>query len=224
MLPFLTRPAFSMYRLAIGVALLCMLFTTPAAAQSEGLSLTDVQEAYDALKGLRASFTQLISSEFAGDTTRIKGTVLLSGDKYRVQTPDQTVVTDGETTWIYTPADSQVVVNDAGGNARQVTPKTFLTASADRYDIEASMSISRDGVPHFKLSVTATGSSSRFKDAKLWVRRSDSIVTRMLATDRSGSTLDLRLDDIDVNPLLDDSSFTFSPPENIEVVDLRRGQ
>jgi outer membrane lipoprotein carrier protein len=213
-----------MHRLAIGLALFGLAVSGPAAAQSDAVTLSDVQAAYDALDGLRASFTQLVSSDFAGDTTRIEGTVLLSGNRYRVQTPDQTVVTDGETTWIYSPADSQVVVNDAGSDATQVTPETFLTASADRYRITASSSVSRAGAPHVRLSVTATDSTSRFGEATLWVRRSDRVVTRMRAADRNGSTLDLRLDDIDVNPALADSSFTFSPPEGIEVVDLRRGQ
>jgi outer membrane lipoprotein-sorting protein len=46
----------------------------------------------------------------------------------------------------------------------------------------------------------------------------------MRATDRNGSTLDLRLRDIATKPSLQDSSFTFSPPAGVEVVDLRREQ
>ena len=213
-----------MHRLAIAVAVFSLTLASPALAQTNALSLSDVQEAYDDLEGLRASFTQLISSDFAGDTTRVEGTVLLSGNKYRVQTPDQTVITNGETTWIYTPADSQVVINDAGNEATQVTPKTFLTASSDRYRITESQSVTRAGAPHQKLAVTATDSTSRFEAAVLWVREADRVVTRMQATDRNGSTLDLRLGDITVNPTLEDSSFAFSPPNGVEVVDLRRGK
>jgi len=213
-----------MHRLAIAVAVFSLTLASPALAQTNALSLSDVQEAYDDLEGLRASFTQLISSDFAGDTTRVEGTVLLSGNKYRVQTPDQTVITNGETTWIYTPADSQVVINDAGNDATQVTPKTFLTASSDRYRITESQSVTRAGDPHQKLAVTATDSTSRFEAAVLWVRQADRVVTRMQATDRNGSTLDLRLGDITVNPTLEDSSFAFSPPNGVEVVDLRRGK
>jgi len=213
-----------MHRLAIAVAVFSLTLASPALAQTNALSLSDVQEAYDDLEGLRASFTQFISSDFAGDTTRVEGTVLLSGNKYRVQTPDQTVITNGETTWIYTPADSQVVINDAGNEATQVTPKTFLTASSERYRITESQSVTRAGAPHQKLAVTATDSTSRFEAAVLWVRQADRVVTRMQATDRNGSTLDLRLGDITVNPTLEDSSFAFSPPNGVEVVDLRRGK
>jgi len=213
-----------MDRLATLVVLLSLILTPPAGGQSTSLSLSDVQEAYENLDGLRASFTQVISSDFAGDTTRLDGTVSLSGNKYRVEIPNQTVVTDGETTWIYTPADSQVVINDAEQEESTVTPETFLTASDDRYDETASTPTTRQGTPHVKLTVAATDSASRFKEATLWVRRSDRVVTRMRATDRNGSTLDLRLKNLVVNPELRDDPFTFSPPEGLEIIDLRRSE
>lgn len=213
-----------MDRLATLIALLSLVLAPPAMGQSEGLTLTDVQTAYEALDGLRASFTQVISSDFAGDTTRIEGTVLLSGNKYRVNTPNQTVVTDGNMTWIYTPADSQVVVNDAEQDASTVTPETFLTASAERYTVESRTSTTRGGTPHVKLDIAAVDSAARFKEATLWVRQSDRVVTRMRATDSNGSTLDLRLSNLVVNPALENDPFTFSAPEGVEVIDLRRSK
>lgn len=214
-----------MNRRATPLLLLLVLALAPtAAAQSNTLSLTDVQQAYENLDGLRASFSQTISSEFADNTRRVEGTVLLSGNKYHVQTPNQTVVTNGQTTWIYTPADSQVVVNDAGKDASRVTPKTFLTASSDRYTVTNSTPTQRAGEEHVALQIAAADSAARFQEATLWARRSDRVVTRMQATDRNGSTLDLRLQDVALNPPLDQSPFTFSPPTGVEVVDLRRSQ
>jgi outer membrane lipoprotein carrier protein len=212
-----------MARFVFPVLFSLALFAMPAGAQP---TLSDVQTAYNALQGLQASFTQAISSDFAGDTTQVRGSVLLSGNKYRVETPDQTVVTNDSTTWIYTPADSQVVVNDADQGESTVTPETFLTASATQYSVESSSTSSRLGTPHWKLDVVATDSAARFQNATLWVRQSDQLVTRMRATDRNGSTLDLRLTDISLNPpvLQQENPFTFSPPSNVEVIDLRRGQ
>lgn len=197
----------------------------PVAGQSTAFSLSDVQAAYDALDGLRASFTQVVGSDFAADSTQVEGSVLLSGNKYRVQTPAQTVVTDGNTTWIYTPADSQVVVNRADTEGA-VTPETFLTASEERYKVTASAETTRRGTPHRTLALTSTDSAARFAEATLWVRTSDRVVTRMRAADRNGSTLDLRLRDIVVNPdaLRADAPFTFAAPPGVEVVDLRRSE
>lgn len=197
-----------------------LLVVPPATAQNS-LSLEALQARYERLEGLRAAFTQVVSSEFAGDSTRIQGRALLSGDKYRVETPSQTVVTNGQTTWIYSPADSQVVVNDAGAKESTVTPQTFLDASTEKYDVASTRTATRDGVPHTVLSLTATRKSARFKEATLWVRQADRIVTRLRATDRNGSTLDLRMRDLRVNPSFEGQEFTFSAPQGVEVVDLR---
>ena len=201
-------------------ALLLLGLSVPAAAQ-EAPSLNALQARYDQLNGLRGSFTQVTASEFADDSSRIEGRVLLAGNKYRVETPGQTVITNGTTTWIYSPADSQVVINDAEANTSTITPQTFLTASAKRYDVASTRTARQEGVPHDVLSLTAASDSARFREATLWVRQSDRIVTRLRATDRNGATLDLRLHGIVVNPTFEGTPFTFSPPEDIEVVDLR---
>lgn len=210
----LRRPAFLL--IVIGLAL------GPAAYAQDDPSLEALQTRYNQLEGLRATFTQVTASEFAGDSTRINGRVLLSGNKYRVESPGQTVVTNGETTWIYSPADSQVVVNTAEAKATTITPQTFLATSANTYDITSTRTTRRNGTVHDVLSLTATTDTARFRKATLWVRRSDRIVTRLRATGRNGSTLDLRLRKIDVNPSFNGTPFTFSPPDGVEVVDLRK--
>lgn len=199
---------------------LCLSVSALAQAQ-DASPLEALQTRYDRLEGLRAAFTQVTTSEFADDSTRIEGRVLLADDQYRVETPSQTVVTNGATTWIYSPADSQVVVNDAEANASTVTPQTFLTASAEKYNLSSSRTARRDGAPHDVLSLTAASGPARFKKAVLWVRQSDRIVTRLQATDRNGSVLDLRLQDIEVDPAFEGRPFTFSAPDGVEVVDLR---
>jgi len=210
----------STYGKILLVVLLLAGLSDPVQAQ-DASSLEALQSRYDQLDGLQARFVQITASEFARDSSQIEGRVLLSGNKYRVETPSQTVVNNGTTSWIYSPADSQVVVNDAEADASTLTPQTFLTSSAERYDVASTRTTRRDETPHEILSLKAANDSARFEEATLWVRQSDRIVSRLRATDRNGATLDLRLYDIEVNPGFDDQPFTFSPPTGIEVVDLR---
>jgi len=195
----------------------------PTVAQPS-LTLDEVRTAYRETGGLRAAFTQVIGSAFADDSARVTGTVVLSGDKYRVETSGQTVVTDGTTTWIYSPADSQVVVNDAAAEDGPITPESFLTASSQNYEVTGRQATSRDGTPHVVLRLAATADTARFETAALWVRRADRVVTRLRATDRDGATFDLRLRNITLQTPLPDSTFVFDPPSDAEVVDLRAGR
>jgi len=200
--------------------LLITVGTVPCAAQPD-LSLDDVRRAYQQMNGLEAHFTQVVGSEFSADSSRISGTVVLSGNRYRVETPVETVVANDSTTWIYTPADSQVVVNDAATDDGPITPETFLASSGEQYEEVDRASVTRNGTPHVRLRLTATGNDARFKEAHLWVRTSDRVVTRLRATDWGESTYDLRLREITVNPSLDRTPFTFTAPDGVEVVDLR---
>lgn len=206
---------------SLSITLLLLLGLNLSVRAQESSSLSTLKERYERLSGLRASFTQVMGSEFASDSTRIRGRVVLAGNKYRVETPTQTIVTNGETTWIYSPADSQVIVNDADSASSTVTPQSFLQSSTKHYTRTSERSATREGVPHSVLVLAAADDTARFEEVTLWVRNRDSIVTRLRATDRNGSTLDLRLRDIELNPNFAGTPFAFSPPDGVEVVDLR---
>lgn len=206
------------------VVLLCVLLTLglgrPAWGQ-DGSPLEALQTRYAQLTSLRATFTQVAGSDLATDSTRLRGEVLLAGDRYRVETPTQTIVANDSTTWIYAPADSQVVIRAADTAAVPLTPQSFLATATERYAVDAVRSSRWQGEPHRRFSLRATASSSRFRDATVWVRTADQVVTRLRATDRNGTTLDLRLRNIVLNPPLEDAAFTFRAPEGIRRVDLR---
>lgn len=208
---------------AVLPVLLALVMPLSAPAQPR-LTLDEVRTAYRDMGGLEAAFTQVVGSGFGNDSTRVTGRVVLSGNKYRVEMPGQTVVTNGTTTWIYSPADSQVVVNDAASADGPITPESFLAASAQNYEVRERRTADRDGTPHVVLRLAAATDTARFETAALWVRASDRVVTRLRATDRDGATFDLRLRDITVSAALPDSTFVFDPPSDVEVIDLRAGR
>jgi len=199
-----------------------MVVGIPAASLAQSsLSLDDVRREYQKLESLRARFTQVVGSEFSEDSTRIEGTVILSGNRYRVHTPRETVVANDSTTWIYSPADSQVVINDAETEEGPITPESFLASSANEYEEVNQRATTRHGRAHVALQLSARSPAARFRTATLWIRPSDRIITRLQATDRNGSTFDLRLREITANPSLRGDIFRFDAPDGTEVVDLR---
>lgn len=206
------------------VVLLCVLFALHPGAAAWGqdtASLEALQARYDRLTSLHATFTQVGGSDLTNDSTRLRGRVLLAGNRYRVETSTQTIVSNDSTTWIYAPADSQVVIRAADTAAVPLTPQSFLATAAERYAVDAARSMQWQGEPHRTLSLTPTAPSPRFRNATVWVRTADQIVTRLQATDRNGTTIDLRLRDIVLNPPLEEGAFAFRAPEGVRRVDLR---
>lgn len=206
-----------------GLLLFSFSMLSPVHAQDADSTtiLHEIQQRYESLDGLRADFTQVIRSDFADESTRMRGRLLLRENKYRVETNEQTLVTDGTTTWIYTPADEQVIINNAEQDASTLSPETFFTNYADRYAIVEKNRVWRDRDHHWKLKLTPKSPETLFEEVTLWVRRDDRIVTRLQVTDRDGSEITIFLDDIDLTPHLRASDFRFTPPDGVEVVDLR---
>lgn len=90
--------------------------------------LDKIRKKYDAYKTLEATFSLAI--EVPGQAKEIqKGTVTQEGKKFRLDMPDQIVVSDGVTTWAYQKKSNEVQVNDADPNDANsfLTPKDLLS-------------------------------------------------------------------------------------------------
>jgi len=192
----------------------------PAIAQSSAGLLEEVQARYESIDGIQARFVQTVESEFAS-ARRTEGTLYLAGPRYRVETDQQTFVTDGSTTWIYSPGQKQVIINRASDDGSDLTPQTFFTDYAARYTIDTSRDTTAAGTSFTILDLKPSVPDASFEDVTLWINPASRIIERLRVRDANGSVITIRLQDISINPGLSDTTFRFDPPEDVEVVDLR---
>lgn len=201
---------------SVAAALLAIvLFTGQAQAQASDDLLDRLRMRYETTDALRAHFTQSV-----GETT-MQGTLVLRGDAYRIETPDQMLVTDGTTSWVYSKADGQVLVNDAVADETTFSPADFFTHYPDRFDVRVASSETLDGVRHDVLRLTPKNDDAFLREVTLWVRSADTLPRRVLIIDGNGTRLVFDLRDVEVNPPLRSDLFRFVPPRGAEVVDLR---
>lgn len=208
--------------------LLLLIGAVPVYAQDASLStdegadlLRRVQEQYESADGLRGAFTQQTVSPFAEDTVTFEGTLLLQERRYRIETRAQTLVTDGATTWIYNPSSNQVIVNDYVNDETVITPDEIFTDYLGRYTIDSTHTVQQQGESVAVLDLVAEASSAFYPEVTVHVDRSDALLRRVRLVDQNGATTIFRLDDLQFNPPLDSDAFTFTPPGDAEVVDLR---
>jgi outer membrane lipoprotein carrier protein len=197
------------------LALVTVLFTGQVHAQSGDDLLDRLRERYESTDALRARFTQTI-----GDAT-MEGTLVLRGDAYRIETGDQTLVTDGETAWVYSKLDQQVLVNDAIKDETAFSPADFFTNYPDRFDVEVIGSEVIDGARHETLKLTPKNDDAFLREVTLFVCSTDALPTRVQIVDGNGTRVAFDLQDVEVNPTLGGDVFRFDAPIGAEVVDLR---
>lgn len=197
------------------LALVAVLTAGQAFAQRGDDILDRLRERYESTDALRARFTQSI-----GDAS-MEGTLTLRGDAYRIEMSDQTLVTDGTTSWVYSKPDAQVLVNDVIPDETAFSPADFFTHYPDRFDVRVSGTETIDGARHDKLTLTPKSSDAFLREVTLFVRSTDALPTRVLIVDGNGTRVAFDLRDVEVNPRIGADVFRFDPPAGTDVVDLR---
>lgn len=192
-----------------------VLFGGQAGAQPAGDVAQRLQQRYHALDALRADFVQTVGG------AALQGTLTVRGNAFRIELPDQTLVSDGATLWSYSREDHQVVIqhysdDDLGFSIGQVFTdylSVFRPTGATRATV--------NGVRHDVLALVPRDPSSPVRDATLYVRSSDAVPTMVRVHDVNGATLAFDLHNVQHNPALTSDSFTFRYPQGVEVIDLR---
>lgn len=183
--------------------------------------MSRLRETYDQVSVMRARFTQQITSPFGDVLPQNKGTLVVEGDNYRIETPMQSFVTDGVTSWIFDAAENQVLISDVVDDETTFSISNFLENFHTDYEVLGTSVIHLYGTRHHRIRLASLSSEAFFKEVTLWMRDEDQIITRLKVLDVNDSVLEFSLEDIEINPQIEGNPFTFNTPDGAEVIDLR---
>lgn len=192
-----------------------------AQAQSASQVVDRLRSKYGKVKTLRAEFTQSMSDGVGSEAQTLAGTLYLQGGKYRVESPRQTYVTDGTVIWIYNADEKQVLINDNVHDETTFSPNDFIFHFDEHYQTTGVRTVNAGGQKQYMLSLKPRLKDSVYRDVTLWVRSNDLTITRLDVVDVNGAKVTISLRNVQLNPKLSDSVFTFRAPQGVEVVDLR---
>lgn len=194
----------------------------PAAqAQDPQAVLEQLRGQYEEIETLEARFTQTIHLPQAAAPEMNTGTLTLQDDRYRVEMPDQTIVADGQTTWIYMHAEEQVLINDYEEDETTFSPANFFLQFDERYTPSEAQTTTREGQTYLRLLLESQDPATMFIEITVWIHEESRMVHRIDVVDVNETEITFELDDIVLNPTVDEDVFVFSPPEDVEVIDLR---
>lgn len=185
--------------------------------------INKVQDKYRSTKTVRIEFKEKSHFKLTDTMTEIAGVLQMSGkDKYRLDSEDQVLVSNGETLWRYNKLDSQVLVDHAKKTEEDVMLNNFLYEIKDHYFGQLLEEKKDGGVKKYAIKLTPKPSEqSFFSSIKMWVKDKTWEVEEIVYVDYNGNETTYVISEIVFNPNLNTSIFTFTPPEGIQVVDLR---
>ncbi len=191
---------------------------TPTASEI----VKNMQRNYDETNDAVVHFTQTVFLPFSKLSKTIKGTLYLKkGNKYKIETDDNVIVTDGKTTWTYMPASKQVVIDNYRDDKNTINPDKFLLNVPSDYYVVLLTAKQTDQDTTYTLRLTPKSDNSFVRSIKIVVTGSWTVSSAELS-DMNDNQYTYKVDDLKINPGLADSEFKFSPPKDAQVVDLRQ--
>ncbi len=208
------------------VSILILVFVI-AVSQSYAEDVEDivenVQETYDDMDYLTASFQQVETFQLTGSKKELTGKIYVShGEKYRFESDLQTIVTDGDTIWSYSRSSNQVLIDRVRENSSALLPRDILFKYPKTHyaTLLGEEKLNEQDVYVVKLD-PKDDVYGYVKSVKLWIDKDDWYVWQIEATEMNDNKTLFRISDMNTEKTLPDSLFIFHPSENMEVVDRR---
>lgn len=186
------------------------------AQNSKDEVFAQLRKKYGSMQALELSFSSL------EPVSGIKGTLkALRSGKYHLTVSDRTIVCDGNSIWNYVPARKNVTINSVKSRpstSLDIVLFTFLynyqPKALQEFTIGNSIYHGLELIP--KSGKTAMG----IKSLTLFVKKGGFEIKRIQAIE-GNQTLIWDIQSLKINTSLRESLFTFSPPKDTEILDLR---
>ncbi|MDB5032783.1 MAG: gliding motility protein [Chlorobi bacterium] len=209
-----------------GSILVLMIALGPISAAHSRTRLDDVRDIVKKTKALYNSTTAAeVRFEQAGANGSTSGTLTYSGsEKFRLELPKQTIVSDGVKTWTYSPDKKQVVISKAAGTSGRLTPGEILTAFPGSYATELVGEQTVNGRAVWVVRCTP-GNGKKIGDvtrATLYIDKGTYRFQQVDIESPTVGTVKLRITSAQYGVKVPETKFTFAPPQGVRVVDLSR--
>ncbi len=180
-----------------------------------------VQGRYDDLGDAVIVFTQTVRFKVSKAEQLTRGTLYFKkGNKYRIESDNRTVVTDGKTSWSFNGQTNQVVVDHYKQEAHSLSPEQLLVKYPQNYysTLIGEEKVGTDNCHVLKL--TPKEDNSFTTALKIWVS-TKWLIRKVEVTDINGALTTYVIERIEIDKGIADSRFEFKIPPAADVIDLR---
>jgi outer membrane lipoprotein-sorting protein len=188
-----------------------------------------MQETYKGVHALRAEFLQTNKNAVTGVEEKQRGRLAVERPRkarFELGVPLQSaVVSDGQTTWIYSPAQKQVIVQkDLGGQANQVGVLIDdLSRLGELFEVSLQPPTQPPKLTHtvnLKPKGQQGGLGSMFKSVQLTVTKQRYELRDVVFVDQLDAVTRLTFSMVRAAPDIPDQEFVFKAPPGVAVVQM----
>ena len=182
------------------------------AQENASVLLKSIQDKFDSINDLSAQITQSVNGK-----VNLKGKVYYKKENHlRFEFKNVLIVSDGETSWNYNKKQNKVIITDYENEGNKI-----LSIRQMIYEYPEDCELSTYELEGNKvLQLIPKDNTFSFNSIKLFIN-DDNLITQAWIYDPAAGSIQLDLSNYQLNKNLEDSYFTFSPPEGSQILDLR---
>jgi outer membrane lipoprotein-sorting protein len=200
--------------------LLSAILAISQSKDSKASSLLDeVSKKAKSFKSIKVDFIYSMENTKAKINEEKTGTLLVSGDKYKMSAAGQTVICDGKTIWTYIKESNEVQVNALENKDDALTPSKLLTS----YNSNYKSKIIKSADPAVESIELIPNTSKNFTKAILGIDKAKKQVKSFTIYDKNGNTFSYKIKNYLTDTPVTDADFTFDAKKfpGVEIIDMR---
>lgn len=224
----------TLLRVGVALSLTVWLGTRPVDGQSTVLRpATEVADAlqarYDGVRDFSAAFEHRYEGGLLRKATSERGTVEIKKPgkmRWTYEAPERKLfVSDGHTMYSYVPADKQVIVNDVPDDAPAGGPVLFLAGRGSLnldFTVQYADGLRDDGPQALALALIPKVPQPDYESIVLVIDEPSLQIRQLETVDAQGGRSTLLFAMIKENVGIPDSSFAFTVPRGVDIIENNR--
>ncbi len=199
----------------------CVVCPTSSSSDDPKAVLARLQERYDSLKDLEVSYKQEVHSGVFSTVERTTGRMLVAaGDKFRIESAEQTIVSDGIHLWVYSPENKQVTIDKVSKSQDIVRPSDYLFSFRESYTASMLADTAISKINCSTVELKCVRRDEFIQRMKLYIGKEDLLTHRAVYLDVNGNRVEIDFSDMKVDKGLPPDRFTFKTPKGVEEIRL----
>lgn len=184
--------------------------------------LENIRRQYTGVDDASAQFTQSVKLRYKQSAQKTVGKIKIKkGNQFSIETPQQTIVANGEKIWMYSPQTKQVIVDDFTASGSMLTPEKFLRGLPKDFN---AVRVKTEG-ENITLFLEPLKKDNKpldgISELKIHCKVGKWIVEKIEYLDRQGTQTTIELAEILFNKNLSDKDFQFIVTDEMKVVDAK---
>jgi outer membrane lipoprotein-sorting protein len=180
--------------------------------------LDKLSEKTSAYSSIEAHFTNNFSSTVADIDESQSGIIYLQGDAFKLELDAQTIISDGETNWIYLKDEEEVNISEEDEEENEISPSKIFTIYEEGYKYQ----FVKEDSKNYQINLFPEESGA-FSRVELFIDKAKMQISSFVMVDKQGSLYSYIIKSFIPNKKFSSSFFQFDLAKypDVDVIDLR---